>query len=254
MKIMSLKHILYVLTIIFVPLTAAEDICEGNKSYNIQSFYLQPSKELASNILPIFACHEEQFKDPKNRGQFISIVGGVMQKHPEYIEAIIESSNDVNVTVKMKYQGQTVQSSIAPQIILDALWFCSTEPCQKRLLQRPFNMPKQNIDRLLSETPPNPLTIPINHPAVLDFLWGYFFATGNEKVPERILNEAILVKNNGEENTISILIKGSAQWSFLSLARVHSIIKAQLVEKSKTSEDAKKLLDKLLEDEKSKTK
>ena len=62
-------------------------------------------------------------------------------------------------------------------------------------------------------------------PATLDFLWGYFLATGDAESPRMVIERGGVVF---PEDASFDLTASSAQWSALSLAHDHPIVKAEL--------------------------
>jgi len=154
-----------------------------------------------------------------------------MRENPTLIENLFTSAN-------------SVENTDAAKIYLDGLWFCSTKECQNKLKERPFQLPVGNVNNLLAETPPDPFSIPINDPATLDFLWGYFFGTGDTKVVERVYN---LLSDNWEDLNSSKsmgaskrMVLSAARWSLVSIASQQELVKSVL-EKEK-SLAAKELL------------
>lgn len=62
-------------------------------------------------------------------------------------------------------------------------------------------------------------------PGSLDFLWGYFLATGDATVPKIVISRGGMVF---PEDASFDLTASSAQWSALSLAKEHPIVKKEL--------------------------
>ena len=62
-------------------------------------------------------------------------------------------------------------------------------------------------------------------PATLDFLWGYFLATGDAESPRMVIKRGGVVF---PEDASFDLIASSAQWSALSLAHDHPVVKTEL--------------------------
>jgi hypothetical protein len=94
----------------------------------------------------------------------------------------------------------------------------------------------QDVNNLLQEPPPDPFSIPIQDPETLDFLWGYFFGTGDTKIVERIYN---LLKDNWEAlnskdpmGTNKRLVLSAARWSLVSIAAKQALVKNVLKNKN----------------------
>ena len=62
-------------------------------------------------------------------------------------------------------------------------------------------------------------------PGHLDFMWGYFFATGDREAPRRIIKRGSFTFP--EEATID-LTQCAAQWSALSIAKEHKQVQEEL--------------------------
>jgi hypothetical protein len=98
---------------------------------------------------------------------------------------------------------------------------------------------------ILQNPPPDPFLIPIEDPETLDFLWGYFFGTGDTKIVERIYD---LLKDNWEAlnsknpmGTNKRLVLSAARWSLTSIAAQQGLVKNVL--KNKNSPVARALLE-----------
>lgn len=209
------------------------DNCTADNFRRISSLYDYRTHETAKVIFNILDCGGS-LSEPTKMKPYVALVGGLMQENPELIEDIYASA-------------QTVRNADAAKIVLDGLWFCNTEPCRAKLRSRPFSLPQKNVDELLQETPPDPFSLPLDSPASIDVLWGYFTATGDKKIPQRIFE---LVKSNWKlydsSETIGAekrLLIGAARWSLVSMAAQHQRVKSVLETAKTTSPEASKLLD-----------
>ena len=219
--------------VIFVPqLTFGEESKFCTKEYyeKTSPLYQNRNPETATILFQVFSCGGQISKESK-RGQFVSLIGGYMRENPELIESLYTSASSVDNTD-------------AAKIYLDGLWFCSTKECQSKLKERPFQLPVKDVNNLLAESPPDPFSIPIDSPATLDFLWGYFFGTGDTKIVERVYN---LLHSNWEELNSSEpmgaskrMLLSAARWSLVSIASQQDLAK-RVLEKEKTL-TAKELL------------
>ena len=62
-------------------------------------------------------------------------------------------------------------------------------------------------------------------PDALDFIWGYFFATGDKEAPRRIIKRGAV--KFPEDAAIDITAK-AAQWSTFAIAKDHPIVREEL--------------------------
>jgi hypothetical protein len=88
-----------------------------------------------------------------------------------------------------------------------------------------MHMPQ--LEPLIAKYPSQPLTeLPLDHPGLLDALWGNFFATGSAAPVERIMTalpwaDRPSPQKPTQENTRQLLIGNAARWSLVSNAYQH---------------------------------
>lgn len=223
---MKLAYVLTLFVVILVPPYSygeGSKFCTEENYKKIMVLYQNRNSETAKTVFQILSC-KERISDQSIRGQFVALVGGYMQKNPALIDHLLISA-------------RTAKNADAAKIYLDGLWFCSTRECKGKLRERPFELPVEDVDKLIAEPPPDPLSIPIKSPATLDFLWGYFFGTGDTRIVERIYG---LISDNWEalnsNKSIGLdkrIVLSAAHWSLLSLASQQELVRSVL-EKKKT--------------------
>lgn len=223
---MKLAYVLMLFSVILAPLSSYGEeskFCTEENYKKIMVLYQNRNPETAKIVFQILSCRK-RIADLTIRDQLIALVGGYMQKNPALIDHLLVSAS-------------TAKNADAAKIYLDGLWFCSTRECKGKLRERPFELPMEDVEKLIAEPPPNPLSIPIGSPATLDLLWGYFFGTGDTRVVERIYS---LISDNWEalnsKRSIGLdkrLVLSAARWSLLSLASQQEPVRSVL-EKKKT--------------------
>jgi hypothetical protein len=197
--------------------------CREDYYKKMSALYQNRNAETAKIIFPVLSCGDEISK-PSKRGRLVALIGGYMRENPALIDPLLASAN-------------SVKNTEAAKIYLDGLWLCSTKECRKKLKERPFQLPIKDVNNLLAEPPPDPFSIQINDPATLDFLWGYFFGTGDTKIVERVYN---LLRDNCEAFTSSEsmgvnkrILLSAARWSLVSIASQQELARSAL-EKQKS--------------------
>ena len=205
-------------------------VCTSENFSQLNALYRNTSEEFVANLFPILTC-QGAIDIANRRGQYVSMVGGLLRENPNLITTVIDSAT-------------RSRNATAPKIVLDALWLCNSSECRKALAGRPYQLPQDDVDALLKQAPPDPYRMAIDSPAVLDYLWGYFLGTGDSKIPDRILSE-ILLRPRPQQGSTLILTYGAARWSFLSMASQHEIIGNLLRARKGTSEEADRLLSEL---------
>ena len=91
---------------------------------------------------------------------------------------------------------------------------------------------QEMIDHLLANGRPNLLELPLERgPWVLDALWGYFMATGDDAPLARIMAALPWVNVRGDVSRL--LVGGAARWSLISNAIQHSPVMASCREQVK---------------------
>jgi hypothetical protein len=227
------------ITILTIILTSAStlfaadtDYCTNENVSHISRLYEHRTHETAKILFNILDCGGSLSKKTKNK-PYIALVGGLMRTNPELIEDIYASV-------------ESVKNLDAPKIYLDALWFCASAQCRTKLRSGPFSLPKEDVDALLKEMPPDPFTLPLNSPSSIDVLWGYFTATGESKIVQRIFD---FVQSNwnyyetpGDIGPEQLVLIQSARWSLTSMAAQHQKVQAVLEAERNKSPEAAMLL------------
>lgn len=207
--------------------SASPSLCTKDNYDRLGKLYLHANTAFVQNLFLILSC-EGAIDSPNRQAQYVSLVGGLLRNNSSLISTVMDSA-----TVS--------KNSTATKVVIYALWLCSTPECRAVLESRPFSLHSKDIESLLKQAPMDPYHTPIDSPAALDYLWGYFLGTGDAAIPKRILEE-VLLKGAPEQGGHSILTYGAARWSFLSLAEQHERIEELLRERKGTSKEADELL------------
>ncbi len=139
------------------------------------------------------------------------------------------------------------------QVLVMGVWYSSYPEGKPLLDQLAKSLPEHQevVEQLLASGRPNLLDLPLEQgPWVLDALWGYFFATGDEATVIRIISALPWIEVRGD--TSRLLVGGAARWSLISNAIQHESVMAICREAlaSQTEEIAGVLRDVIAEAEK----
>ncbi|KJS02826.1 MAG: hypothetical protein VR65_04055 [Desulfobulbaceae bacterium BRH_c16a] len=222
----SILAFFFLATVLFPVSSFGEDsqYCTQEYFKKISTLYQNRNPETAKIIFQVLCCGDQISKESK-RGQFTALVGGYMQENPSLIDHLFTSAS-------------SVKNTDAAKIYLDGLWLCSTNECRNKLKERPFQLPAEDVNNLLAESPPDLFSMPINDPATLDFLWGFFFGAGDTKIVDRVYQ--LLADNWKDLNSSDPIganrrmLLAAARWSLVSIASQHEFVKDQLEKKNST--------------------
>ena len=119
-------------------------------------------------------------------------------------------------------------------ILYSALWMANSKSsgaALERLANGATPDEARSLRSLLSTPPPTIESMAIDSPAALDYLWGFFLASGSDVPVLRIIDQLKLADVRGNLN--AMMIGGAAHWSLSSNARQHdrvlSIVKARML-------------------------
>ena len=218
---MRLIHVFILLMSISIPVSCfgeESNFCSEEYYKKVMVLYQNRNPETARTVFQVLSCRGQISKESK-RSQFVALIGGYMRENPALIDHLRVSANSAGNTD-------------AAKIYLDGLWLCSTKECRSKLRERPFQLPIEDVNKLLTEPPPDPFSIPIEDPVTLDFLWGYLFGTGDARVVERIYK---LIRDNWEALNSSEsmgvnkrAVLSAARWSLVSLASQQELVRGVL--------------------------
>jgi hypothetical protein len=131
------------------------------------------------------------------------------------------------------FQDLSALAERSPEFLWQVLWFAGTPGTRSLLdsLGPPPKSPRRaQWEELRKAVPPDPLTMEIADPGVIDVFWGSFFATGDERFVLRVIGALPLTRS--EHDAQKIRIAASAETSLVSNARRHEkvlgICKARL--------------------------
>lgn len=135
---------------------------------------------------------------------FATFMSQIMARNPEKIAQWTQDLQDLTSSQK---RGLWL-----------ALWRSETPEAMEqleKLLATAKGEDKEFLSALIKQKP-GPLADPVTSPGDLDLLWSAYFATGDDKFVERIINA--LAKGN-EKGGQNIIIAGAAKWSLTANAR-----------------------------------
>jgi len=168
-------------------------------------YYKSPNPDLMIEALD--SMHSAgYFKKDNAVAPMSSFLGSIFKKNDEKLKYWVNSFT--------KYEDKE------KLVLIYALWFADTNKSKTYLKELKTTSPyEQKIEKLL-QTPFKGLeNIEITSPAILDMLWGGFFATGNTVYVDRIIS--VLPWANVKGDIPKLLIGGSARWSLTSNALQH---------------------------------
>ncbi len=200
----------------------------------ITYYYLNPEPQLVAEA--IHAASSKGFmKEGKGAPSFIGFVAGVVNKNPTVAQTLVETLPSL--------------PEIDRPVVILGIWY-SGHPDAKSILQslaKSLPAHKEIIDHLVNNAPLGILELPLEQGSwVLDALWGYFMATGDDAPVSRIITVLPWVNVSGDVSRL--VVGGAAKWSLISNAiqhkRVMKVCRREMVSQPK---DLKKLLTEVVE-------
>ena len=173
----------------------------------ITYYYMNPEPQLVGEA--IHAASSQGFiKEGKKAAPFIGFVAGVVNKTPAVAQTLVETLASL--------------PEIDQPVVILGIWY-SGHPDAKSILQTlATSLPahKEMIDHLVANAPLGILELPLEQgPWVLDALWGYFMATGDDAPVSRIITALPWVNVQGDVSRL--MVGGAARWSLISNAIQH---------------------------------
>jgi hypothetical protein len=176
----------------------------------ITHYYANPEPHRVAEA--IHAASSQGFmKNAQKASPLIGFVAGVISKNPSMAQPLAE-------------QLISLPEVDQPALIL-GIWYSSHPEAKPLLKELTQFMPKHKvmIDYLLNNDRPTLLELPLEQGAwVLDVLWGYFMATGDEALIVRIMSALPWINIKGD--VPRLLIGGAAKWSLISNAIQHKAV------------------------------
>ncbi len=157
----------------------------------------------------------------KKAPPFIGFIAGVISKNPSIVPSLAD-------------QLDTLPTVDQPMLIL-GIWYSAYPEAKPQLARLRASMPihKEMIDHLLANGRPSLLELPLEQgPWVLDALWGYFMATGDDAPLARIMTALPWVNVRGDVSRL--IVGGAARWSLISNAIQHPLVMASCQEQVRT--------------------
>jgi hypothetical protein len=204
-----LRSLLFAVALVCSPTFAAVEKFADTDALGrwITYYYAKPEPDRVAQAIRS-ASSKGFMKNGQKAPPFIGFIAGVISKNSSLALPLAEQLKSLPVVDQ-------------PVLIL-GIWY-SAYPEAKPLLERlRKSMPKHQemIDNLLANGRPSLLELPLEQgPWVLDALWGYFMATGDEAPIARIISALPWVNVRGDVSRL--LVGGAARWSLISNAIQH---------------------------------
>jgi hypothetical protein len=208
-----LRSLLIAVALVCSPAFAAvEKFTDDALGRWITYYYVKPEPDRVAEA--IRSASSKGFMEAGQKAPpFFGFIAGVISKNPAIAQRLVE-------------QLKSLPIADQPALVL-GLWY-STYPEAKPLLEQlRKSMPehKDMIDNMLANGRPSLLELPLEQgPWVLDALWGYFMATGDDAPVARIISALPWVNVRGD--TSRLVVGGAARWSLISNAIQHKPIMA----------------------------
>ena len=122
-------------------------------------------------------------------------------------------------------------------ILYSALWMSNSSESRvalERLAKSATAAEAKKLRELASTKPPTVETMKISSPAALDYMWGYFMASGSDKPVLRIIDQMKLVNRTGDIE--AKILGGAAQWSVSANVRQHDQVQQIVRAEAKTAD------------------
>jgi len=204
------------ITYITVILTALIAIADADASDWINSYYKSPSP---NRFIPEVRdmVKEGALKRKKSKLFIIAFLSQVMRANPDKIEGWLEEFENIDDDQK--------------SVLYASAWYSHTEQALRFFKQR-------KLHKYLEQPALDILALKVDNPSVLDMLWGYYFATGEEEPIRRIITAfdyskfaGALEKHKDSEKTKQQIdeiywdvLFGAAMWSLDSNCRQHQAV------------------------------
>jgi hypothetical protein len=170
-------------------------------------YYLHPQPDL---VVPATLLAEKKgFLASDNGGPYMAFLSLVFAKNPTRVGSWIQ-------------QLDAIPPKDRP-MLWTALYWSHTPEAQKLLDQIIKTLPEKTRKSLIEQVakPPVPIeSVDVTSPAVLDMLWGAFFATGDDKYVKRMISTLPWESQN--KDLTRMQVAASARWSLTSNAEQHS--------------------------------
>jgi len=201
-------------------LCAKERLSNQNVEAWVTSYYLAPKPDEVADALAVLAA-----KGLLDTGQAEAPLSGffaeVFRANPGRVDQWVQPY----IGVPKRY------------VLYTALWVANTGESQFALRRMADMAPMEEgaaLRVLRSSPPPAIETISIDRPAMLDFLWGSFWATGSEVPVLRIIDQMKLANRSGDAT--AVLIGTTAQSSLSVAAKQHAKVLAIIKERATTAD------------------
>lgn len=195
-------------------------------------YYLHPQPDL---VVPATLLAEKKgFLASDNGGPFMAFLSLVFANNPSRVGGWIKQLDSIPMKDK--------------PMLWTALYWSHTKESQETLNQIISSLPEKSRKSLLEQVskPPVPIEkVEITGPAVLDMLWGAFFATGDEKYVKRLIS--VLPWESQTKDLPKMQVAASARWSLTSNAEQHPRVMKICQQVRDTQPELKAQLDSIIE-------
>jgi hypothetical protein len=209
-----LRSLLVAVALVFSPAFAAVEKFADADTLGRWITYYYAKPEPARVAEAIRSASSKGFmKNGQSAPPFIGFIAGVISKNPAIAQPLAEQLKSLPV--------------VDQPVLIFGIWY-SAYPEAKLLMERlRKSMPKHRemIDNMLASGRSSLLELPLEQgPWVLDALWGYFMATGDDVPVARIISALPWVNVRGDVSRL--LVGGAARWSLISNAIQHKPVMA----------------------------
>lgn len=186
----------------------------------ITYYYSKPEPHRVAEA--IHAASAKGFmQNGKKAPPFIGFIAGVASKNPSIVPSLADQLSSLPV--------------IDQPVLILGIWYSAYPETKPLLTSLKKSMPQHNemIEYLLANGRPSLLELPLEQgPWVLDALWGYFMATGDDAPVARIITALPWVNIRGDVSRLRV--GGAARWSLISNAIQHQPVMATCREELKS--------------------
>lgn len=196
-------------------------------------YYLHPQPEL---VVPATLLAEKKgYLNSESGGPYMAFLSRVFAQNPTKIAGW---NKELEVAIQPK----------SKPILWTALWWSHTKESGQLLDEIAKTLSPKTQTSLLEQIakPPEPIEkMDINHPNVVDMLWGAFFATGDEKYIQRLIS--VLSWETQSKDLNKMQVAASVRWSLTSNAEQHPAVLQICQQVREKQPDLRTVLDPVIE-------
>ncbi|MFN8656955.1 MAG: hypothetical protein U0105_11500 [Candidatus Obscuribacterales bacterium] len=170
-------------------------------------YYLHPQPDL---VVPATLLAEKKgYLSSETGGPYMAFLSRIFAQNPTMVGDWLKQLDSIPARDK--------------PMLWTAIYWSHTKESAAVLDQIAKSLPPKSQESLVEQIakPPEPIEkVTISSPAVLDMLWGAFFATGDEKYVKRLIS--VLPWEAQNKDLIKMQVGASARWSLTSNAEQHA--------------------------------